>query len=154
MIKIEINQKVGKKLNKKSVNEIINLTLEKVGVQEAEISVAFVGDAEMKKMNRQYRGKNKTTDVLSFVYETYDGRQEKPLQGEIIISYPQAARQARCGVGEEIKFLLIHGLLHLCGYDHEKSEKEARKMEELQCKLLSSFKPRIQSSNVKSNPKS
>ncbi|MBI5071692.1 rRNA maturation RNase YbeY [Candidatus Falkowbacteria bacterium] len=136
MIKIEINQKVGKKLNEKLVNKIINLTLEKVGVQEAEISVAFVGDAEMKKMNKQYRGKNKTTDVLSFVYETYDSRQKKPLQGEIIISYPQAARQARCGLGEEIKFLLIHGLLHLCGYDHEKSLKEAEQMEKQQNKIV------------------
>lgn len=130
---IEINQRVGEKISKKWLNKIFERTLRAVNVKNAEISVAFVGDLEMKKLNKKWRGKNCVTDVLSFVYE------DKPLVGEIIICLPEAARQAKkCGhsVRDEIKMLLVHGLLHLCGYDHEKSLGEAEKMEKLQNKLL------------------
>ncbi len=131
--KIEINQRTEKKIKGKWLNEIIRQSLGEVGVKNAEISLAFVGDAEMKKLNKKWRGKNKVTDVLSFIYEA------KPLVGEIIICLPQAARQAGEGghsIKEEIKTLLVHGLLHLAGYDHEKSLKEAEQMEKLQNKLL------------------
>jgi rRNA maturation RNase YbeY len=139
MIKIEINQRVGKKIDTAWVKKVIKCTLGKTGVRNAEISVAFIGNQEMKKLNHAYRGKNKTTDVLSFVYEALNKKNKTPLDGEIIISYPEAARQGRergCTAPEEIKLLLVHGILHLCGYDHEKSAREAKRMENLQQKLL------------------
>ncbi len=131
--KIEINQRVGKKIKKDWLSKIVKRTFGTVGVKDAAVSIAVLGDAEMKKLNKEWRGKNKVTDVLSFVYEA------KPLVGEIIICLPQAARQAKkCGhsAKEEVKMLLIHGLLHLAGYDHEKSLGEAERMEKLQNKLL------------------
>ena len=152
MIKVEINQRVGKKIKEAWLNKIVEQTLGAVGVKSAGVSIAIVGDQEMKKLNKEWRGKNCVTDVLSFDYKfqvfpilsrILDGRaigtsSKFQVDGEIIISYPQAARQARergeC-VNDEIKMLLIHGALHLAGYDHEKSLKEARKMREMEQKI-------------------
>lgn len=99
----------------------------------------------MRSLNRKYRGKDKTTDVLSFSYREGRFSHIQPhFLGDIVISVPRAARQAAIAghpVSREIKILLIHGLLHLLGYDHERSEREARRMKrkelELQ-KILSS----------------
>ncbi len=135
--KIDINQKMAQAVSKKWVQKIAEKALKKIGVKSAEISIAFVGDREMKNLNHQYRGKNKTTDVLSFLYDA--PKRGLPLKGEIIISGNEAARQAKesdCTIKEEIKLLLVHGILHLCGYDHEKSLREAKKMEKLQNKLV------------------
>jgi probable rRNA maturation factor len=139
MIKIEINQRVGKKINEEWLNKIIARTLGTVGIKNAEVSLAVVGGEDIKKLNRAYRGKDCVTDVLSFVYQAPDKKRKTPLIGEIIICYPQAAKQAgKRGhrVAEEIKMLLIHGALHLAGYDHEKNFKEAKVMEDLQNKMV------------------
>ncbi len=80
-------------------------------------SLIFIGDAEMRKLNRRFRGKNKTTDVLSFPIETNG----KKAEGEIYISFPQAKRQARLFGNQtegEILRLSAHGFLHLLGHDH------------------------------------
>lgn len=144
MIKIEINQKTSKKFNEGWLANIAKKVLKWLGVKNADISLAVVGDGEMKKLNRQYRGKNKTTDVLSFNYRSRKTPIEKILKnaeifGEIVVSYPQAARQAReCGhsVNDEVKMLLVHGILHLCGYDHEAGKVQAKKMFGLQEKII------------------
>ncbi len=140
----EVNQRVGKKISKEWLNKVIGQTLRMVGVRNASLSIAIVGNKEMKVLNQKWRGENKVTDVLSFTYE------KKPLWGEIIICYPQAKRQAWEGgrsVKEEVKLLLVHGLLHLCGYDHEKSIHGAKRMEALQNKILEKLK--IKNQNVK-----
>lgn len=105
-----------------------------------EISLAIVGDARMRKLNKMYRGKNRVTDVLSFgdkpVFEyltkVFRGTEkfvEAPDKtnrlGEIIICYPRAKKQAKQNghsLKKEISFLLIHGILHLLGFDHKKDE--------------------------------
>lgn len=136
MIHFEINQRARKKIKKEWVEQSIKFVLRAVGVKNAEISIAIVGDQEMKALNKRWRGENRVTDVLSFTYE------KKPLVGEIIICYPQAERQARGhghSVKQEIKILLVHGLLHLCGYDHEKSLSGAKEMDKLQNKILAGF---------------
>jgi rRNA maturation RNase YbeY len=138
-MKYEIGAKIvaGKGISEQWIKKIVVRALEKMKISCADISIALVGNREIKKWNNCYRGKNKVTDVLSFIY----GR--KPLAGEILICYPMAARQAGehgWSAKDEIKLLLVHGLLHLAGYDHEKSLKEAKRMEVLQCKLLNDFK--------------
>ncbi len=141
MIKVEINQRVGKKIKEAWLNKIVEQTLGAVGVKSAGVSIAIVGDQEMKKLNKEWRGKNCVTDVLSFDYKFQVPSSKFQVDGEIIISYPQAARQARERgerVNDEIKMLLIHGALHLAGYDHEKSEKEARRMREMEQKISNS----------------
>ena len=101
------------------------------------ITVAFVDKAEMKKLNKKFRQKNKPTDVLSFNLD------EKGYLGEIIICPDVVKENAKkYGVtakSETIK-VFVHGILHLCGYDHEKSDREAEEMEARQEKYLSKVK--------------
>jgi len=98
-------------------------------VEEAAASqfvVAFVSDRKMTELNTAYRGKKSTTDVLSFPAED-ESFEEAGSLGDIVISAEQAARQAksnRLSLEREIKQLMLHGLLHLCGYDHETDDGE------------------------------
>ena len=90
------------------------------------LTVAFVSDRKMRELNRDFRGKNRTTDVLSFPFEETD------YLGDIVISVEQAARQAEennLGFETEIKQLIMHGILHLCGYDHETDAGEMNQYE-------------------------
>lgn len=97
-------------------------------------SVAFVTDDSMRRTNWSFRGKDSTTDVLSFPHEPDDFDPDKNNLGDIVISADQAAKQA-AGNGltleNEIKQLILHGVLHLCGYDHEtdNGEMDARELE-------------------------
>lgn len=120
-------------------------------VCEGHISVAFVSDARMKELNRFFRVKDSTTDVLSFPhkpdeFETAENGQlilaetsdndagAHVFLGDIVISVEQAARQAqenKLPLEREIKQLILHGALHLCGYDHEQDsgEMDSRELE-------------------------
>ncbi len=86
----------------------------------------------MRSLNRRYRGIDRTTDVLSFSFrEGPFGDLRPEALGDIVISVPRAARQAREAghhLNREIEILLIHGLVHLLGYDHERGPSEARRM--------------------------
>ncbi|OGT69275.1 MAG: rRNA maturation RNase YbeY, partial [Gammaproteobacteria bacterium RIFCSPLOWO2_02_FULL_42_9] len=98
-----------------------------LGIKE-EVSLVFIGDAKMKELNKKYRGKNKTTDVLSF----------KELS-EIFICLSVAKKQAKLlktGLKSELTRLLTHGIVHLQGYDHAKSAREAERMFEVEEKIL------------------
>ena len=78
-----------------------------------DVSIVFVDDSTMRRLNRQFRHKNKTTDVLTFPYDD---------ACEIVISIDQARRQARSekhSIATELRYLLVHGILHGLGYDHE-----------------------------------
>lgn len=100
--------------------------------KSAHVSVVFVGDAKMRTLNRKYRHKDKTTNVLSFNAEGNDDL------GDIFISYPEAMREAKkygWTVKYEIARLTLHGFLHLLGYDHEK-ENEAKMMEGIEERIL------------------
>ncbi len=108
--------------------------LKMLGVWEAGATVAFLSDRPMRELNRRWRGKRGTTDVLSFPAgeaEFADGVAGATL-GDVIISVEQAARQAEesgLTLDEEIAQLLLHGLLHLCGYDHETDRGEMNALE-------------------------
>ena len=91
------------------------------------VSIVFVGEAEIRRVNRAYRKKDKVTDVLAF---------EAPLM-EVLICYPQARRQAKergHTVKEEVMDLIIHGVLHTFGFDHER-QRDAKVMLPLQKKI-------------------
>jgi probable rRNA maturation factor len=104
------------------------------------VSVLFVGDAAMRSLNRRYRKKDRATDVLSFSFREGAGWTVQPdLLGDIVISVPAARRQARtAGVpfSQEIDRLLVHGLLHLLGYDHERGGADALRMRAREDALL------------------
>ena len=109
----------------------------------SEVSVALVGDATIKKLNRIYRHKNSVTDVLSFAERDTASIYKKKgsYLGEIIISYPQAVRQAKANkqsVRKELAFLIVHGFLHLIGHDHVRPA-ETRKMRLAECRILNNL---------------
>ena len=92
----------------------------------AEVTVRYVGEAEGRRLNREYRGKDYATNVLTFVYQT-----APRLSGDVVICAPVVAREARAqgkDVAAHHAHLLVHGLLHLQGLDHER-DADARRME-------------------------
>jgi len=114
------------------------------GQRNAEVSVLLVGDKAMRSLNRQYRGKDRSTDVLSFPLREgrFKGIQPHVL-GDIVLSLPTAARQAKAAGDTyyvEIGRLLVHGYLHLLGYDHEKNGTEARRMDRHERRLREALK--------------
>lgn len=94
------------------------------------ITVAWVGDAEMRRVNKATRGKDTTTDVLSFPLTTpgaWPGNVQE--LGDILLSVPEIRREARrrsCTIPEEALLLLVHGTLHLLGHDHMRPTERAR----------------------------
>lgn len=94
----------------------------------------------MRSLNRRYRGRDQTTDVLSFsLREGAFSRIQPTMLGDIVVSVPSAERQAReygHSLEREIDRLLVHGLLHLVGYDHERGVAEQRRMERRERQLL------------------
>jgi probable rRNA maturation factor len=102
---------------------------------KGEVSVLLTTDAAIRRLNRQFRGKNKTTDVLSFPAEgPIPGSSAEEIAGDLAISVPTALSQA-AGQGHslstEIKVLILHGLLHLAGYDHEADKGQMARRERL-----------------------
>lgn len=96
------------------------------------LSVAFIGDSRMSQLNHTFRGKTGTTDVLSFPHEPDSFDPDQQNLGDIVISVEQAVRQAAENDLEldlEIKQLMLHGALHLCGYDHETDDGEMDRYE-------------------------
>jgi probable rRNA maturation factor len=96
-------------------------------------TVAFVSDRTMSALNRMWRGKRITTDVLSFPAEQADFEKAEGLSlGDIVISIEQAGRQAKehkLSLENEVAQLILHGLLHLSGYDHETDRGEMNRLE-------------------------
>lgn len=110
------------------------------GAKTITLSIVLLGDKKMKEINFKYRGKNYTTDVLSFPFAEDNFFSEEVYLGEIIIC-PQKAKTQSILYGvtllRELQRLLTHGILHLLGYDHEGSAEEAKKMRYLELKILS-----------------
>jgi rRNA maturation RNase YbeY len=117
--------------------------LEAVGEPQSELSLELVGDGRMRRLNRLYRRKDRTTDVLAFPMRESDNPCPM-LLGDVAISVPTALRQAReagRSPNDELAALLVHGVLHLCGYDHERSAKEAARMHRREREILQAIGP-------------
>lgn len=117
--------------------------------KQAELSVVLTGDGEVRKLNRLYRKKDKTTDVLSFPLLEGVGlataKTGLVALGDVVISVPQTRRQAgqnRKDFRDELALLLTHGILHLLGYDHG-TKAEEKRMFGLQDRLLKKFETRM-----------
>ncbi len=140
------------RLNQKYLSEIAEKTLEVARFKKpVEISLVIVGEKRIRTLNKKYRGIDKVTDVLSFgndtVNKTAKNKTVKFINspngiaclGEIFICYPQTVKQAKQkkhSVKEELTILLIHGILHLLGFEHkgdyEKSEMKVKEVEVLE----------------------
>jgi probable rRNA maturation factor len=116
-----------------------------LGFIDSELSVTIVGDRSIRRLNRDYRGFDKPTNVLSFPMSEGDFPDLNPqLLGDVVISADTAFREAQeqgiCFF-ERLGFLLLHGILHVTGYDHERSgEAEAKRMERKQRQLFKLLK--------------
>jgi len=137
---------------KTTLNVLENFLLKEItpqfsGKELWSVNVIIVGQKKMKRLNLDYRNKNYTTDVLSF--PAIDWSQSKTIKrmameadhclGDIVICKDVLLRQAKqfkLSIMEEYLHLLVHGFLHLLGYDHEISKKEAKIMEELEKTIL------------------
>ncbi len=109
-----------------------------LGHARSELSIALVDDDEISELNGEYRDKRGPTDVLSFsLLEGDDVEHRGVLLGDVVISVETAARQAaerRRGLDDELARLMVHGLCHLVGHDHERDD-EARAMEAVERRL-------------------
>ncbi len=119
---IEINDLAVSRISRTVYEKIVGIVL-KGEKEKLDLSIALVGGTKMKALNKEYRKINKPTDVLSFNY----GK-----TGEIVICPEQVKKNAKeygSSFRRELAKVLIHGMLHLLGYDHEKSKKEAEIMQ-------------------------
>jgi probable rRNA maturation factor len=119
-------------LNLARIQGIAKGCLSRLHVRECEVCVVLVSDRAIQKLNRRYLGRRGPTDVLAFSLGERRGVVGTPwMLGDVVISVETASRQARSlggSLDEEIDVLVVHGLLHLLGYDHTGSQGEARRM--------------------------
>jgi probable rRNA maturation factor len=110
----------------------------------AELSILIVDDAEIEALNQKYLNRYGPTNVIAFPMRTGRFSDITPyLLGDVVISIETAAREGdRSGISQEERFtqLLVHGILHLLGYDHEKTEEEAENMEKKSKEILKTLK--------------
>jgi len=129
-----INRQRKRKLSGGHWRDFAERVLKAIGsARESDATIVFVSDPAIKKLNYQFRGKDYATDVLSFPNE--HERFEKELKtnlGEVVISVDRAAAQAKengLSLANEVEQLMLHGLLHLRGYDHETDNGEMNRLE-------------------------
>ena len=114
------------KFPQREIAEFARRVLRALDVDPTDLAIAFVEDDAMRELNRKFRKKNKTTDVL-----TFPGDDATHL-GDIVISVDQARRQAideKHSLATEIRYLVLHGILHALGYDHETDSGEMNALE-------------------------
>ncbi|MBW2467099.1 MAG: pyridoxine 5'-phosphate synthase [Deltaproteobacteria bacterium] len=128
------------RVNEPHVLKTAGILLERAGMSGAELSVVLVGDREIAELNKTWRGRSGPTNVLAFsLTEGEDVAMAGNLLGDLVISVETAAREARIdgiSVHRRLDILLVHGFLHLLGYDHEKSDPEAERMFRKEKELL------------------
>ncbi len=128
--------------------ELAQRVLSAVGEAKSDLSLELIGDWRMRRLNRDYRKRDRTTDVLAFPMREANMPKKLPcrasLLGDVVISLPTAIRQARAvgrSIDEELAILLVHGVLHLCGYDHERNGREAERMSRREQVVLHRISP-------------
>jgi probable rRNA maturation factor len=143
----EINELTQEEIDE--IEKLLNYTAEKENVQDgSELSVTFVSNERIQEINREYREKDRPTDVISFALEEMgEGELEivggdiPRVLGDIIISIPKAREQAvdyNHSFMRELGFLAVHGLLHLLGYDHM-NEQDEKRMFDRQKEILDGY---------------
>lgn len=130
LVEPEIRAAFVRRLRVKDLRQFVEQAQAAVKLR-GEVSVLLTGDKEIRRWNRDFRGKNKATDVLSFPAAVMEGM-ASPLAGDLAISVETADRQAKEQghvLSEELKVLLLHGMLHLAGYDHETDDGTMARLE-------------------------
>ena len=140
MTNVEVTGTSVSRFSRREIAEFVRkvlIALDNLGhinAEISEVSIAMVDDEAMRTLNRKFRRKNKTTDVLTFPADESDAdpqAQGRPL-GDIVISIDQARRQAadqKHSLATEIRYLILHGTLHALGHDHETDDGEMNALE-------------------------
>ncbi|HEV8138145.1 MAG TPA: rRNA maturation RNase YbeY [Pyrinomonadaceae bacterium] len=128
-----INRQRKHRVNLKKWRGFSQRAIKSIGTEKDDVSIVFVSNAAIRKLNRQYRGKDCVTDVLSFpsAHERFENQLKANL-GEVVISLERAATQSKengLTIANEVEQLILHGLLHLCGYDHASDNGEMDRLE-------------------------
>jgi probable rRNA maturation factor len=128
-----VNRQRRHPVRRRSLRRAAEKILSGLGYCDSELSVVIVGDRAIRSLNRDYLGRDKPTNVISFAMQEGDFSGLNPqMLGDVLISADTAAREAEEGgetFEERLYFLLLHGILHLAGYDHERSgAAESRRM--------------------------
>ncbi|RLB19285.1 MAG: rRNA maturation RNase YbeY [Deltaproteobacteria bacterium] len=127
------------RIERRKIEKALEKILEDLGCHDRELSVLFTDDEHIAALNKQYLGRMGPTNVLAFPMEDpHDETTVSPMLGDVVISLDTAARESvESGESfdETVRRLLIHGILHLLGFDHERSEGEAREMEQEELRL-------------------
>ena len=149
MLMISFNKRVKCPWTQSEVEKVFKIIQKKIKAS-GELEVNVVGDKEIKDLNFRYRGKNKITDVLSFAWSRFSSEENRGSAiskgfeigtknlGQIYVCYPQIARQAKqlkIKTKEEFARMLMHGFLHILGYDHIK-KKDAKEMFRIQEEIV------------------
>lgn len=122
------------------LDEFLISILSSESIEDSNINVSFISSEEMRELNKQFRGIDKDTNVLSFENQDISKEHTKVL-GDIAISYPYVVNEAIVSekdLDSHISHMFIHGILHILGYDHE-NESEADNMEAKEIEFLSKF---------------
>jgi len=148
-VEIQISgRQADPRIKLKMIHRKLEKILSDLGCHDRELSVRFADDREMTRLNRRYLGREGSTNVIAFPMVEADMKAKRPLfdspmLGDVVVCVDEAVREAR-SVGEPMEEtldrLLIHGILHLIGYDHETCEHDARKMEAEESRLMSLLK--------------
>jgi probable rRNA maturation factor len=144
-MKLQIENSQNKiKIDKRKVRGTVLRILKILDCADKEISISFVDDENIQQLNKQYLGRDKATNVLSFSLQEGEFNDINPqILGDIIISVETAKRDALYGkltFTQEIDFLIIHGILHLLGYNHENTtKKESNKMRQKEKELFNTI---------------
>ncbi len=127
-MRVEVQARASGAPSPRRVRSVLGRAARAAGARAAEVSVLFCADGRMRSLNRRYRRKDRSTDVLAFPA----GPGAEGLLGDIVVSVPYATRQARRRRDRperEIDRLLLHGLLHLMGFDHETDQGQMEALE-------------------------
>ena len=134
------NRQSSWEISLEKIEQSVRVILGALDCPDGEISILIVDDPQMEKLNWKYLNRNGPTNVIAFPMREGEFSHLSPqLLGDVVISTETAAKEAQnsgMSVEQRLKELLVHGILHLLGYDHETSEQDARKMEGKGQKLL------------------
>lgn len=127
-----VDRQRAARVDRDRILRLASHALRELGLDRGEVAVLLVGDRRIHELNRRWRGVDRPTDVLSFSQREGEGGELHPeLLGDVVVSVPTAVRQAGAAgisLAEELDRLVLHGLLHLAGHEHEGDPRRARAM--------------------------
>jgi len=145
MINLQVKRTIKLPVERSTLLLAAQVTLDFENVSGSDVSIVIGNDELLKKLNRKYRNVDAATDVLSFSTSELDPDTGSIYLGDVVISLPHAEAQAEAGghfLGDELQLLVVHGILHLLGYDHlEQVDKE--KMQVAQDNVLQQLGVRL-----------